>query len=1380
MRRILHTYKRRLTNLSQANRSLRLPRLSARRDIDLRQLGFIEKDSPEELFRKILAGRELTLLSRPDPRFEAANLADRRLNQIFREVSQLEEESGAYDLYVGYPFVEGKFLDGTVVRCPVLLFPVRLLRNLQGAPRWRLQAQPGESPQLNRTFFLAYETYQQSRLPAAFWEEEIPYSSDWQQWMNDFYQLIGRYSLDLNFNSRLFEFSIASFADHEARSMEAWPLGKISFQPQAVLGIFPQSDSALLQDYEYLEKHPEDFSLLSLLEGAAPAAAPEEKYVKEEDRYFVTPVDSSQEQALLRIKRGESVVIHGPPGTGKSQVIVNIIADAMAHGRRVLLVSQKRAALDVVYKRLESLGLGRFAMLVHDVRHDQSSIYEKLRSHIEDTEAYTRQLLDLNVTQWEHEYRLLSRQADQYTRLFSELYEALSRRQPCGLSAHELYARAALPGQVLPLREVAAAFDLQQLEDFLRQLRALLDYRELFRTGHPWQKRHSFHRFGLPERQQLENATAQLPAQLQELLQAWQPISAFDLPHDDPALLGQMIARYQKAAELLAQAPVVSAFEQIAGGGWAITKLEKKAESLRAAIGRVVASPVFRHLPAGHWPLLGPQLDFYQAGLAQPLRRFSLKYLKARAFLRRLAAACGYPWNDKAQQSLRQAHKHLLSLQAQYESAAQHPFFADFPLAAGIKTLESWIAGRREMLRYWQDLKVYANQPGLQPVFGAKGFDREAWAKTLETIQAAVQYHRHLQLLLAAWSAHFAPEQRQGLMAVARQPEAAQKYASALLFSLQRDFYDLRAADLLLAGFGGSALRLLEHLQASEQWEQALQGQVESLIEALRCSMMAFWIEQAERQYPVLEELGSRGWPRKQQDYADVLSARRRKVTELVQRRMIEKIADRIEYNRLRNPVTFRQLYHQVTKKRQRWPLRRLIAETWHEGLNVLAPCWMASPESAAAMFPMQEGLFDIVVFDEASQCFVERALPVLLRARQCVIAGDEMQLQPFDLYTVRYEDADVAEGNDNIALEVESLLDLGRRSLASCQLSWHYRSYEEALINFSNQYFYKGKLKVVPPPYRPALWQPALHWLRVQGHWQHNRNEVEADKVVELILQWVRQDPMPSIGVVTFNYHQQELIRDRLDAALEQAVQSDSELAQHLHAAMTRQEEGAFQGLFVKNIENVQGDERDLIIFSIAYAANASGKVTPQFGLLSQKGGENRLNVAVTRARKKIYVVASFEPEQLQLGEQTLPGPHLLKAYLKYVRSFSGQSSQTVFDLPESHTLAAPENDLATSVQVALEARGYSVQKNIGDTLCRIDLALSDPKDPGKILLGIEVEGAYYFNAADTKEREVYRRQMFVQKGWRLHRVWARNWRLDPQRELQHILDLLEEVNVN
>ncbi|MEM7039756.1 MAG: AAA domain-containing protein, partial [Bacteroidota bacterium] len=258
------------------------------------------------------------------------------------------------------------------------------------------------------------------------------------------------------------------------------------------------------------------------------------------------------------------------------------------------------------------------------------------------------------------------------------------------------------------------------------------------------------------------------------------------------------------------------------------------------------------------------------------------------------------------------------------------------------------------------------------------------------------------------------------------------------------------------------------------------------------------------------------------------------------------------------------------------------------------------------------------------------------------------------------------------------------------------------------------------------------------------------------------------------------ELIRDLLERRIEELGQSDdTELLRLLNQAMERGEGEERQGIFVKNIENVQGDERDVIIFSVGYARNEKGKLVTHFGLLNQKGGENRLNVAVTRAKKKIYVLCSFDPAELKVAETKHPGPKMFKRYLQFAQAISNDRTEYANELLHSmHALeedapasvAAGATDLQRLLKTALENAGLRVRAGIGDTNYKLDLAVLD--DAGEFVLGIECEGNQYFSGKSAKEREVYRLNLLEKRGWKVVRVWTRNYFLDPEGTVQRLID--------
>jgi hypothetical protein len=1374
---VLHQYKLRLTNLSQANRSLKLHRLSARKDVDLADLSQLNQLSATEILGKIIAGQNVTLIKGLSARDEPTNLMDRRLNNVWHEITTLYEESGTYDLFLGYPFVEGRFLDGSMARCPVVLFPVRLHRDFQGGPRWVLQALPEEDLTFNDTFFLAYEKFMQVRLKREFWDDGPKRDDDMQGFLNGLYQQMTQHEIAVHFNSELFQFRVDHFPEKNQALLEQLPVGKLRFLPHAVVGIFPQSDSALLQDYEVLERQAGAFSLEKyFMPAAMPGLGKQAAPPKEDERYFVASVDQSQEEALLSVRAGESVVLHGPPGTGKSQVILNLISDALARGQRVLVCSQKRAALDVVFHRLSEVGLGRFAALVHDYRGDRNKIFARIRQQIEDIDRFEADRRDIGLDIWLRDFRLESRRLDELNTQFEQLFQALTHRGRCGLSAHELYLMADRKAPRIEMSGIAVHFDHESWREFREKLGSIMDYADLLDAGHPWRHRIPFSRLGWEGQGGIRERLGMLPKAVDDLHLQWMELGK----------AGKTVTQVGQIPELLVAFRALAAKVALPGAkadlAAAITDqlkpkfLRDHLQKLEKLFQKMAAFQILDGLPLQLHEDLKRNVEVYEAGQAKMGRLFSTKWLKAWWYVRQLLKNRGRKLREPDFKLLKAEVVTLCKVMELSMAVNEYGFFSDIPLAGTPAELMAWKAQKLrnvELVVAWQEFKAWE---AFKPPIRNGEFDDRQWnglvsdVNRLEAIRLTADRFAQLHL---SW---LHPRQIALLSEGMSAPEKAKAFAQGLLESFEGDFDDLFQLDTLLEGLAGNQRLAVEFLE----------GAMESLTKADLLSqahqgMLQAWLSTIETAFLVLAEVSSRQMPDRLDTYRQLVEQRVKTVTGLIQCKLKDAILDRIEYNRLKNPVTYRDIAHQVRKQRQLWPVRKLVQQFWTEGLSELVPCWMASPESVAAIFPMVQEHFDLVIFDEASQCYVERALPVMLRGRQCVIAGDDKQLPPFDLYNVKVDEEEDPFIDDQAALEVESILDLARNKFKLCKLNWHYRSAEKALIDFSNHAFYEGRLNMVPPARHEAISIPPISYVKVQGIWERNSNLVEAQKVVALVEELIQRPENPSIGIVTFNYHQKELIRTLLEERLEQLrLIGDRKTMELLFRAMEREEGEERQGLFVKNIENVQGDERDVMIFSVGYARNAAGKLVAHFGLLNQKGGENRLNVAITRARKKKIIVTSIEPEELNVEDAKYDGPRLLKRYLQYARAASGGLDEMALDLlSKLKTVPQPTGPVpglglttlnyVSKLKQMLEARGLSVEENKAEERFALDLMVVDAQ--GNYVLGIECEGRNYFLGRSAKEREVYRPALLKRRGWQLHRVWARNFFLDAHAEVERIV---------
>lgn len=466
-----------------------------------------------------------------------------------------------------------------------------------------------------------------------------------------------------------------------------------------------------------------------------------------------------------------------------------------------------------------------------------------------------------------------------------------------------------------------------------------------------------------------------------------------------------------------------------------------------------------------------------------------------------------------------------------------------------------------------------------------------------------------------------------------------------------------------------------------------------------------------------------------------------------------------------------------IVESKRKWSIQKFVLKFSFElfrGIKI----WLMTPEVVSELLPLETGLFDLVIFDEASQMYVEKGVPAIQRAKKVVIAGDSKQLRPSNLGAGRMEyDEDIPEDIEGTAaLEEESLLDVARfKFVPPVILNYHYRSKYEELIAFSNYAFYKGKLYVSPNV--SAIAPPIQVYKVDDGQWIDRSNRSEARKVIELLQNFFKsRQAGETIGIITFNIGQRDLIEDLID----EECARDQAFSTRIKNEINRKENGEDVGLFVKNIENVQGDERDVIFFSIGYAKNENGRLVRNFGWLNQKNGENRLNVAISRARQKVVIVTSFEPHELQVEDAKNDGPKYLRKYLEYAFAISNgdkANAQQVLlsfgDTGNSGNLRF-DSDFENQVYDALTERGYTVESQIGIGGYSIDLAV---RKDDKYLLGIECDGKLYHSSKSARERDYHRQKYLESRGWIIHRIWSTNWWKNSIKEIDKIDAILQSI---
>ncbi len=463
-------------------------------------------------------------------------------------------------------------------------------------------------------------------------------------------------------------------------------------------------------------------------------------------------------------------------------------------------------------------------------------------------------------------------------------------------------------------------------------------------------------------------------------------------------------------------------------------------------------------------------------------------------------------------------------------------------------------------------------------------------------------------------------------------------------------------------------------------------------------------------------------------------------------------------------------LRHQMGLKRPSKSIREVISGM-PETFSKLTPCLLMSPLSIAQYLPAEQSQFDVVIFDEASQIATWDAIGAIARGKQTIIVGDPKQLPPTNFFGKT--DSDEDEDLEDHEKDLESILDEAQASgLPTLQLNWHYRSRHESLIAFSNWNYYNNRLVTFPAADsedRGVSFQHVDSGLYDRGKSRTNRREADAI-VVDLVKRMKRclakpQSERLTYGVVTFNSQQQELIQDLLDEAQRQQPKLEWFFA-----------DDRIEPTAVKNLENVQGDERDVMMFSIAFGFDVAGKFPVDFGAINRQGGERRLNVAITRARQELVVFASFLPEQLRAERSSARGVHDLKAFLE----FADKGPDAIAARTEG-SLGGYESPLEEEIAAALEDRGWRIDPQVGVSGFRVDLGVVHPDKPGAFLAGVECDGATYHRSAVARDRDKTRQQVLENLGWTIFRVWSTDWWYDPSAAIDRLhKELTERLNTS
>lgn len=478
-----------------------------------------------------------------------------------------------------------------------------------------------------------------------------------------------------------------------------------------------------------------------------------------------------------------------------------------------------------------------------------------------------------------------------------------------------------------------------------------------------------------------------------------------------------------------------------------------------------------------------------------------------------------------------------------------------------------------------------------------------------------------------------------------------------------------------------------------------------------------------------------------------------------IREKLISEMPSKHSFGRATDEMSI--LLHEITKKRKIMPLRKLF-RTIPNLLLKLKPCLMMSPLSVSYFLEAETYRFDLVIFDEASQIFPQDAIGAIFRAKQVIITGDSKQLPPtnfFSASTSNEVDFDTEEEEEEF--DFDSILEEASNSLPNRSLLWHYRSRFEELISFSNQQIYQNNL-ITFPSSSVKVPDTGVEYVYVKNGVYDNRcNRAEAQEIVRLVVDHIRNHQDCSLGIIAFSESQQSVIEDELNKfriknpKYEKFFDEDKE-----------------EPFFIKNLENVQGDERDTIIFSICYAKNSQGRMYMRFGPLGHQGGERRLNVAITRAKRNIKLVGSIWPEDIDLSKTRSEGVKMLRSYIL----FAMRGSDVLVKEAKKNSLYEVDT-FSEQIGDFLSSHGCIVKRNVGSSDYTIDIAVEHPKKPGRYIAGIECDGSSYYMARTVRDREHLRTAVLKQMGWKMYRVWSTEWIRNPDAEKERLIKFVQDA---
>ncbi|MCJ1708535.1 DUF3320 domain-containing protein [Microbacterium sp. VKM Ac-2923] len=1052
--------------------------------------------------------------------------------------------------------------------------------------------------------------------------------------------------------------------------------------------------------------------------------------------------DSSQLEAVVEAVEGRTFVLEGPPGTGKSQTITNLLARSLASGKRVLFVAEKRAALEVVKDRLDAVGLGSFLLDLHDKGARPNAVREQLRAALDATARPDRAALSARREAAESSRGALSRYA-----------QRVHEPNAAGLSLYsarsQLLASAAdVPPLDVPASLVASGDHIDQLRATLRELPAVSDLARPAVT-HPW---------GFVDDPDIDAAS------LHSAARGFEEALATVGPSD-------LLSRVQGPQQMEAWAGVARAPRHPLH---ALDRVQPESvDDLVRRLAAVAAQPPAWLTQVDPRVLSRNVRDIHAASLAADASSFFGRKKRRRAVLAQFAT------DLRVEQTAIDLRGLSTLTGAMAETAAQvdelRGELQRQPVVVAPLDVNPYMPGAAEQVGAALTWVSWLSRT-LASDSSAAGDLRSDLRRVYETTAPDTASAERYAALAAAWRAVAAAAGIAGTSGASRDQLGiwAGDEGIASTWERTRTARNLATTDPVTLGRWIDLLRhveLLRRLGMNEAREAILSGRVRADDAALAFDKGVAAASLGEREdATALSDFDPAAHNRTIERFAASSAAIRGELP----RALPADILSQRRFDPKFDGGDMGALKRQLSRQRGGDSVRTLM-DKYGDLITQITPCMLMSPESVARFFPARAGMFDVVVFDEASQIRVADAVGAMGRARSVVVVGDSKQMPPSTFAEVT-ADVDEAEADAGLVADEESILtECTQARVPSKWLSWHYRSQDEALIAFSNHQYYESRLSSFPAPLRDstvsapdtlAAKKPdyGLSLVRVDGRFERSggrgvlrTNRVEAQTIVDEVIRRFAAagDAAPSIGIITFNVQQRDLIDNMLRDA------SDERIGRALDER---------DGLFVKNLESVQGDERDTILFSVAFSKNDRGMLPLNFGPLSRAGGERRLNVAVTRARRQVVLYASFDPAELRAEQTSARGLKDLKSYLELAARGVAPTDDSTSRVP---VIDRHRDEIAA----VLSERGVVVKTDVGLSDFRIDLTLASASDPAQPLVAVLLDGEGWRARRTVADRDGLPVDVLggLMRWPGIERVWLPEWLDDPDATADRLVAAVE-----